>query len=478
MNCAYKTLLSDSTLQLDKALIFEFGGLPNQIPPTVEEEQFQFEVKNLLALFKSHLDYDAISFRLQKIWNYMCDYFPTDYLNIFKENNVFNLLIDLIIKFEHLECQIKAISIITNAIFFTKELLFPPELICDGDLFLKIMSYPFEEPSRKPFNFKFKFWLCYSRLLGNSFHCSNELVQHFYESGLYALFIDQCLSIDQQFIYHISQWSDVIIFLSKTKYPIPIEDQLKLFPIYSLLLNLNDFRTYILSLDNFIDGANDELLHYILNAPIYTDLIYILQNIKDEDQDSFENRKIAMYNLYKLIVKDENNLCDLSFLPINTLCDLINNDDVSNTVASLQLLSIYLKKETTEFEIVDEFITKGIYPSLISLLPDMTYTTKSITVDLFILSCIQANQEQMALLDQYQIFAQIFENINTSKTDSLQLLSQLLEKLIHFEEFHYLMQNVEVLSEIYNQLDQDTIENDIPSIRIIDKLNQDSESNA
>lgn len=430
----FKQTSPDGTLRMNK--FFGLFDNPDEISiPELTEtqiEQFQIYVSNLIESFNNK-DADVFLRWLKKIVYEINMQLPEEYFRIFINFKIFDLMINIMLNYPINEFQIYAILILLKACYFSNKVLYGLPFITDQNLFLKFMKAP---PIETPeINSKYSYIsLYYSNLVHINLMNSPELSKAFYDSGLYHLFIKMCEPIEKKEYDYIYSWSSLITYFSSSKFPFPENDKVLLLQIYDKMYSNIDYPHYISAIDQLIDSSNDELNHIIFQTDIYSNLITILVQLESEtDMTNIENRKICMFILYKMILKDKNYQLDLSFLPIDIVSDLMQKEDVSDQVSALQLLTIYLKKGygKVKYSIITELIKKGVYDFLMKNYHKLSFGPKSIMVEFFILSLIQATPTELSILNECEIFGPVLENMDWANIDLVNLINIFLKAVLN-----------------------------------------------
>lgn len=401
-------------------------------PNEMQISQFKLDVEN----FCKPEEFDT-SLYLEKIFNQIENGFPDEYLAIFLKLNIFDYLIDILCKSPDIRCRIYSILILFNASYYCEKSFFGPPYLTDKNLFKEFMTEPLDEKSdpdiKKPF-----IPLYYSKLISINLKYSEELLQAFYESGIYQDFIELCLSIDNEKSEYICCWFDLILALSSSNIP----DKFQLYQIYQKYCEFKYYPNYLQSIQLFIDSSSDELFQLINeNTQTFTQLIFILNYYYEKEIQTYEdsqNRIICMRTLYNMINKDQNNFCDLSQLPTNTLSGIIKFNNQDDQVSAIHLLSISLKKDKQflKYSLIDNFAENEIYLTLVEHCDQFSFKTKYAMYEFFILSLIRATTDQLDMfLVDFDIFKPVFENIDCTNKDLMILLTELLERILSNDEF-------------------------------------------
>lgn len=427
--------------------ILDYNYTDSSIPKEMEKDQFQLYVENL---HNSTSEEDAIS-NLKKIFLNIQDGFPDEYFSIFSKYNIIDFLIDIMCNCPNTECQIFAILIIYDASFYRRTSFYGFPYIVDRDLFDKFMCAPLSINESNEIDLKSPFVpLYYSKLLYLSFMYSEELAKAFYNSGFYDIFINMCLSsIDAGYIFC---WADLILSFSSSSFQIPDDEKCRLIQVFQILYDNQYYNKYLEVVDEFVDSSNNDVIQYINRSSTFDQLISILLKYKeDQDINIIHYREICIHALYKMILRDEYHLCDISLLPIDVLTDILDYTNISDQSCVIQLFSICIKKNEgfLKFSPIDDFIEHGIYNNLMNHNTDFSFESKYSMLEFFIITLIKANRSQLDTLLGFKIIDPVFNNIDCSNTDLMLLLNELLKKFMYSDDLiKYLLPYYDIFQQI------------------------------
>lgn len=457
----FKPYVSEGTLKMNRlfGIVIEKEHVASFKPTDEEIKQFQKYSENLIELAEKEHN-DELLYIMKKLYVEVQEKFPEEFCNIFSNNNIFELLTNILCDSPNYDCRLYAILILSNATAFSHKAFYGLPYITDIELFTDLMNSPLHslDENGHPSFFGALF---YSNLLYNSLKYSEESARSFYDTGIYNYFIDMCLQLteNEDEIKKIKDWKYLISILSSSYFPMPDEDKFLLIQVYKIFFDLGYYDEYIIFVDHLIDSCSDDLLPYIYDSPIFSELIKILSDIVDKfDKINIESRKICMYALYKMINRDQSHQCDITFLPFNILSQCLEHVDLSDQVASLQLLLISLKKdEYLKMSIIDVFIDLGIYNILMKHLDKYQSETKYLMTEFFILSLIKATQEQLGTFLEYNIFEPTFSNIDCSNDDLLELFDCFLKRFLPNDDLvkRFLLEYSELIFEIADEVDEE-----------------------